>query len=52
MNLLQCTGVGKARHVYFTGSRPLAHSHAMRLIEVNGSTSKEPCFVKLPSFIL
>ena len=24
----------------------------MRLIEVNGSTSKEPCFVKLPSFIL
>ena len=28
MNLLQCTGVGKARHVYFTGSRPLAHSYA------------------------
>ena len=44
--------VGEARHVYITGSRPLPHSYANEIIEVNGSTSKQLCFVKLPSFIL
>ena len=57
MNLLQCTGSNGRKSVKLVTCispevDPWHTPMQMRLIEVNGSTSKELCFVKLPSFIL
>ena len=61
MKLLQCIGSsgGKSVKLVTCISPDVDPWHTprhtltqMRLIEVNGSTGKQLCFVKLPSFIL
>ena len=52
-SVLEVTGESrKARHVYFTGSRPLAHSYANEINWSERIHEQGTLFVKLPSFIL